>query len=371
MAHYHRMKIATIKSVDRILGRFLVACLNVLSHPEKLQIDTIQSGCILIIRPGGIGDAVLLTAAVRAVRRLFPDASLHILAEKRNAAVFSLMPGVDAVYRYDVFSEFFSVFRNQYDLVIDTEQWHFLSAAVARLLRPSSSIGFATNQRHKMFSLGVEYSHDEYEADLFLRLVEPLGIGSISDSEIFDLCVPKRVASAHVNGFLDQNERYIAIFAGASIPERCWGKASFRELVVRLRSVGWGVLLVGGVSEERVAEEIVAATGGCSAAGHTSLAETALLIKRSALLVTGDSGILHLGVAVGVPTVSLFGPGIAAKWAPRGEKHRVINLELPCSPCTRFGTTPPCPIGAKCIQDISVDMVWQEVQTLLDLTSGD
>ena len=54
-------------------------------------------------------------------------------------------------------------------------------------------------------------------------------------------------------------------------------------------------------------------------------------------------------------------------YAPRGEQHIVINHKLPCSPCTRFGTTPPCPIGAKCIEDITVDEVFMVAQELLNL----
>ena len=80
--------------------------------------------------------------------------------------------------------------------------------------------------------------------------------------------------------------------------------------------------------------------------------------------------ILHLAVGLGIPTVSLFGPGIAAKWAPRGERHVVINLNLPCSPCTRFGTTPPCPIHARCIQEISVDLVYQTAVALMTRLSS-
>ncbi len=77
-----------------------------------------------------------------------------------------------------------------------------------------------------------------------------------------------------------------------------------------------------------------------------------------------------MGAGLSVPTVSLFGPGIANKWAPPGEQHIVINHKLPCSPCTRFGTTPPCPIGAKCIQDISVGEVFTAAQEILALQQG-
>jgi ADP-heptose:LPS heptosyltransferase len=89
------------------------------------------------------------------------------------------------------------------------------------------------------------------------------------------------------------------------------------------------------------------------------------LIAGADLLVSGDSGLLHIGVALGVPTVSLFGPGIAEKWAPRGEQHCVLNLQLPCSPCTLFGTTPPCEKQLACLSGVSVDTVFNAVKKQL------
>jgi ADP-heptose:LPS heptosyltransferase len=87
-------------------------------------------------------------------------------------------------------------------------------------------------------------------------------------------------------------------------------------------------------------------------------------------LLSGDSGVLHIAMGLGVPTVSLFGPGRAGKWAPRGERHIVINKGLSCSPCTTFGTTPPCPISAQCLNDITVDEVFNAVAVLLTATGG-
>jgi ADP-heptose:LPS heptosyltransferase len=100
------------------------------------------------------------------------------------------------------------------------------------------------------------------------------------------------------------------------------------------------------------------------------LSETAAVIQKSVLLLSGDSGVLHIAMGLGVPTVSLFGPGRAGKWAPRGERHIVINKGLSCSPCTTFGTTPPCPISAQCLNDITVDEVFNAVAVLLTATGG-
>ena len=111
--------------------------------------------------------------------------------------------------------------------------------------------------------------------------------------------------------------------------------------------------------------------GGLNLAGSTTLTETAAVIARSALLLSGDSGVLHIAVGLGVPTVSLFGPGIEAKWGPKGEGDIVLNQRLPCSPCTRFGTTPSCPIGARCLSEITPEQVAGAIGRLLPCQSNE
>jgi ADP-heptose:LPS heptosyltransferase len=122
----------------------------------------------------------------------------------------------------------------------------------------------------------------------------------------------------------------------------------------------------GSHADRDAGEEILEGLHGRNLAGRTSLAETAAVIDRSALLVSGDSGLLHMAVGLGKPTVSLFGPGSVAKWAPRGPGHIVLTKNLPCSPCTRFGYTPRCPRGAECLQSITVEEVAEAVFKLLE-----
>ncbi|HEY4744517.1 MAG TPA: glycosyltransferase family 9 protein, partial [Desulfuromonadaceae bacterium] len=163
---------------------------------------------------------------------------------------------------------------------------------------------------------------------------------------------------------------FVTMFPGASIPERRWGADRFRSVVDLLASFGIRVVVVGGREDKDQGEEIVAGGAGINLAGRTSLSETAAVIQRSALLVSGDSGVLHIAVGLGKPTVSLFGPGRARKWAPRGERHVAITKELPCSPCTTFGTTPPCPMDAQCMKEITVDEVFNAVMMLLTATGA-
>lgn len=358
------MKIQLLKQIDSWLGRLVAALLP----PPTGTIDARNPRPILLIRPGGIGDAVLLAPAIAALREKFPEARITVLAEKRNAGIFSLVPGVDQVLRYDVPREFLAALRLSPDLVIDTEQWHRLSAIVARLSGARTLIGFGTNERARLFHHAIPYSHDDYEADSFLHLLAPLEITPPPTSSTPFLSVPTaaEARATHLLAPLTGNP-FITIFPGASIPERRWGGERFADVASRLARQGYGIVVVGGKEDAAAGATICQASGGLNLAARTSLAETAAILAQSALLVSGDSGVLHLAVGVGTPTVSLFGPGIAKKWAPHGPRHRVINQEFPCSPCTRFGYTAHCPRQAACLRQITPAMVTEAALSLLTI----
>ncbi|GFE61329.1 glycosyltransferase family 9 protein [Geobacter sp. AOG2] len=360
------MNIGVMKSLDAVIGRLAASLMprpGVKATPAPIT-------AILLIRPGGIGDAVHLIPAISAIKSAYPDAAIDCLAEKRNSAVFSLSPHVRQILHYDRPAELFRALRGRYDVVIDTEQWHRLSAVVARLIRAPVSIGFAANERARLFTHPVAYSQDDYEIDSFVKLLGPLGIEQGEVSLPF-LTVPQAAverADALVEKFTGR--AFVTIFPGASIPERRWGADKFGKTAELLAAVGVPVVVVGGREDKAQGEMIVAGGEGLNLAGRTSLSETAAVIRKSALLLGGDSGVLHIAVGLGIPTVSLFGPGRARKWAPRGDRHIVINKGLPCSPCTTFGTTPPCPIAARCMSDITVDEVFNAVTVLLTATGG-
>jgi len=359
-------KIAFLKKLDSIVGAVIA---RLLPQAKFASIDAVVVERVLFIRPGGIGDAVLLISAIQALKKTYPYCQIDILAEKRNSQVFSLYREIRRVYRYDNLAEFLSVFKTQYDVVIDTEQWHRLSAIFARLIRSQRKIGFATNERTKMFTTAVLYSHNNYETESFFNLLQSLEIVPPPSLTTPFLDIPASVRSSSELLGSDIG-KYVVLFPGASIPERRWSADRFSALAGKLAEQQLGVVIVGGGEDydsgETIAESVKNAV---NLAGETSLLETASILKDAALLISGDSGVLHIGVGLGIPTVSLFGPGIATKWAPQGMSHRVINLDLPCSPCTQFGTTPPCPIGAKCLHDISVSMVFSAAQDLLELNN--
>ncbi len=357
------MNIRLIKRLDEIVGCILI---TVLPRPQY-QVYCIHTISYLIIRPGGIGDAVLLAPTIRALKTKYPQAHITILAEQRNAGVFPLIPGIDTILCYDRPREFIQALRGRYDVVIDTEQWHRLSAVASRLISAPVKIGFDSNERRRMFTHPVPYSHDIYEAESFANLLQPLGIGNevVCRTARF-LTIPGAAAekAALLLEPLD-GKPFVAIFPGASIPERRWGVERFGVVAATLADKGFKIVVVGGC-EDRADGKIIVGAMGLTLAGITTLAETAAVIARSSLLISGDSGVLHIAVGLDISTVSLFGPGLAEKWAPKGDKHVILNRCLVCSPCTRFGTTPPCSNDVRCMKEITAAQVVEAAVTLLN-----
>ena len=100
---------------------------------------------------------------------------------------------------------------------------------------------------------------------------------------------------------------FVVIFSGASVPEKRWGIERFRHVAKRLSEDGYKVVVVGG-EEDRADGDKIVGDAGLNLAGMTTLSETAAVIARSTLVISGDSGVLHIAAGLNISTVSLFGP---------------------------------------------------------------
>jgi 3-deoxy-D-manno-octulosonic-acid transferase/heptosyltransferase-1 len=139
---------------------------------------------------------------------------------------------------------------------------------------------------------------------------------------------------------------------------KLWDDAKFAALCDRIRTeLGLGVILTGG--EAGPLERIRAGmkTPAVNLGGQTSLRELACLYRRAALVVSTDSGPMHLAAAVGTPVVALFGPTDPARTGPYGAGHRVIRGALPCMPCLSKRCDDP-----RCMREISVETVFAAVK---------
>jgi heptosyltransferase II len=160
----------------------------------------------------------------------------------------------------------------------------------------------------------------------------------------------------------------VALHLGSGIHVyKRWPVSRFVQLAERIKAIApRAVFLLTGQAAERelIAEFTRTYTGcACDLSSITSVAETAAILQRCHLLISNDGGVMHLGAAMGVPTVGLFGPASPQQWAPRGPRATFLQgQELPCQPCIRsYREAPPARctnwISSQCMLSISVDDV--------------
>lgn len=354
-------RIKLLKMIDGLVGRGASFCL-----PSPTPQGVGDCASILIIRPGGIGDAVLLAPTVKALQELFPGVVLDVLAERRNSGAFLLMEGIRRIFRYDSPGDMFSLLPKRYDAIIDTEQWHRLSAVVARLIRSRVKIGFATNERRRLFTHPVVYSPTKYEAEGFLSLLEPFK-GPHNPVRFGGCLSVPRAAQDKASLMLGDlsGKPILALFPSASIPQKRWASGNFREVIKWCGNHDLAVVMLGGEGDRMLGEDIACGQNVLNLIGQTTLPEAAAILQKAAVVVSGDSGLLHLACCLETPTISIFGPSNSDKWAPRGPGHFLVSQMLSCAPCSQFGFTPNCSIGVECLREIPVSRVTEAIQTLL------
>jgi lipopolysaccharide heptosyltransferase II len=371
------LRLDALKAADATVGRIACLLLGLVGRGPSARIaEPADPGSVLLIRPGGIGDAVLLVPLLRFLREAWPSATLDLLVERRNAGVLADSGLTDATLLYDRPLQGLAVaLRRRYDVVIDTEQYHRLSAVVAWLTRAPRRIGFGTNGRRRLFTDVAAYSQSLYEVRCFLELGRiATGLLPEWDPERPFYPVPPAAARFAVQE-LGQlaDRRIVAIHPGASIPERRWGAERYARLARLLAEREVGIVIVGGPTDVAAAADIAAVLGRdqyVNLAGRCSLVQAAAVVERVGVYVSADSGVLHLAYGVGTPTVHLFGPGVLSKWGPPGSRFVSVKKPVPCSPCTRYGYTPPCCQGLVCMRGIEVGRVFEEVWAQLERGRG-
>ena len=369
-------KIKVVKIIDYLLGIILQPFIfkKPYSKGSMEHIKDVKN--ILVIRPGGIGDAVLVLQFINKLNNIFSNPKIDVLCEKRNFEIFIFQEGINHIFLFDRLSDILKlIFIKEYDVVFDTEQWHNTSAILTYFLKTKISIGFDTRPlRKKAYRYSVEYVQDMYEMLNFLNLLSPL---NIVDNKMlyapfnFTFTIKKDTQEWAFKKIPHHNT--VALFLKGSIKERCIDNEVILELANFLIKKGFFILLVGG-------KELIAEHGGISSSiidkdrifdftGKTTLNETAALIKNCILYIGSDTGLTHLAYVLGIPTIAIFGPGNEKKWSPPVNwvnKYISINLHKHNNRiCTIFGYIIPPKKNETCFKEINVDNICALIEKFL------
>lgn len=336
---------------------------------------------ILVYSPSWIGDSVMALAALRSLRAHYPAAKLTVLAKPWVEELYQGCEAVDASFRFDAKGAHAgprgfvrlvrALSRSRFDVAVLFPN-AFRAAAVVRAAGIPERWGYGTDGREWLLTRSVPPAprpFGRHQTHYYLDLLRALGICSTAPPNIGLSTTPSMAERAtkllQTSGW-HLGEPLVGLHPGATNSSaKRWAPERYALVGDRLADeLGARVVLLGGPNEVVLAEEIRSRMQKPSLclAGETSLGELMGVLESLAILVTNDSGPMHLAAALGVPTVAIFGPTDERETGPLGRNARVVRKQVECSPCLHK----ECPTDHRCMRRVQVDEVCQVVMELLE-----
>lgn len=344
-----------------------------------MKFDFNQVRRILVRGVNWVGDTILTYPTVQQLKCLFPQSHLAIIAADHLVDLWKTFPYIDEIIPFQPQNGLGSIWadlklshslkRKNFDLALILPR-SFRSAFQIYLARIPIRVGYQDEGRSLFLTHGIPRAEEIlhlHRVHYYQRLLGPLGeIINCPPSRIFLREEDRRWAEQILRDFGISNGRLlIGMNPGASYGlAKCWSPTRFGELGKRL-SKKWKatVLLFGKEGEKSIAQEIVQHIGeeGIDLTGKTGLLQLAALLERCHLLVSNDTGTMHVATAVGTPVVAIFGSTDPITTGPRGDEHRIVKKDIPCSPCLKR----ICPLDHRCMDLITVEEVEEVVDKRL------
>ena len=324
---------------------------------------------LLVVRYSALGDVVLATSVLAPLRAAFPGASIEWVTASHYAPLLEGLPELAAVHALES-GDWGKVralrarLAGRFDVAIDLQN-KVKSALLCAAAAPRRVTFRRRSPRQTLLALaGRDPPLTRAHATrLYAEALAPLGVTGPGPLRLH-LSAPARERAAQA--LAGSIGRRVAVAPGARWATKRWPPERFAAVADALAAEGASVVLVGGPADRSALADVRARLRAPVAADLSSLDLEALAaaLESVDLLVSGDSGPVHLAAAVGTPVLALFGPTSAVRWAP-APPGRALTLGLSCSPCSNHGGD-ACPLGHhRCLEDLGADQVVEEARALL------
>ncbi|HEX2055366.1 MAG TPA: glycosyltransferase family 9 protein [Nitrospiraceae bacterium] len=299
-----------------------------------------------MIKPSSLGDIVHALPTLAALKQRFPGASVTWAVKRQWAGLVERAEGVDQVVPLDAglrgwLSKVPSLRAGRFDLVVDL-QGLFRSGLLAWLSGSPRRVGLATGREGSPFFYTERVpvpTPKMHAVERYLLVAAALGASvpavpqfRFRASDTDQQAVRRLLQREHV----PSDRPWIAMNVSARWPTKRWPVESFAEAADALTREGLGpVVFIGGRADQQDAARVRSfmRTESIDFTGQTEVGLLPTLLQRAAVLVTNDSGPMHIAAAVGTPVVALFGPTDPVRTGPYGGGHSVLTHDVPCRPC--------------------------------------
>jgi lipopolysaccharide heptosyltransferase II len=335
--------------------------------PSDISAQDLQPFRILIRSSNWLGDAVMSVPAVRAIKNGRPDAHVTIAAPAKIAPVWKLVPEVDAILPLASNSLLAAVRsireRPRFDVAILFP--NSLRAALEALLSGvRRRVGYRGHSRSWLLNQVIPEQPPprrlEHQSARYLRIAQICGAGNGQQPT-----ANTQIAASNQPSAMNDQPLKIGLCPGAEYgPAKRWLSERFAGAAVRVAAqapVQW--VLFGTPKDAEIGEQIAAGLGdSCvNRIGQTTLDQLILALRECRLLLTNDTGTMHLASLLGVPVVAIFGSTEPGLTGPLGDHHVVLRHHVECSPCFLR----KCPIDFRCMKAVAVPEVVDAVLSIL------
>jgi lipopolysaccharide heptosyltransferase II len=345
---------------------------------------------ILIINPFGLGDVLFTTPIIKALKKQYPDSFIGYWSNSRVKPILESNPQINKVFALSrgdlkkVYQESFfmglwsackliqGLKKEHFDICLDFSLDHRYSL-LAKIIGIKKRVGFNYKGRGRFLTQRLELDgyEDKHAVEYYVGLLKLLNI-PVEDKNLFLTVLSSDESKAKnilATVGIEETDYVIGIFPGAGgswgkdASTKHWPALKFAQVANKLmEQFGAKVLILGDASERAIAEVIVHAMvhKPIDLVGKTGLEILPAVIKNCNLLITNDGGPMHMAVALGVKSVSVFGPVSEIVYGPYPESkdHLVLKWNLECRPCYKHFRLGPCDKDRECLRQISVDAVF-------------
>ncbi len=318
----------------------------------------------LIIRFSSIGDIVLTTPVIRCLRHKFPEAEIHYLTKQAFRHIVADNPYLDKIHTLgDSFELMLHELMNEgYDCIIDLHH-NFRTLKIKRFLKTVKAVSFKKLNIEKFIYTNLKINTLP-KKHIVERYLDTVGVFGVADDGLgLDYFIPGKdvvknsdIPTSHLHGF-------IAIVIGAALATK---KMPIHKLQELCAAIDHPVILLGG-NEDQDAGAAIASVDNIkvyNACGKFNLNESADLVRRSKLVITHDTGLMHIAAALQKPVISVWGNTVPAfgmyPWYGKrsGQQYDVVEItKLWCRPCSKIGYN-KCPKRHfRCMELIDVNVI--------------
>lgn len=356
-----------LKILDRYIGIPCVFFIGFLRNKKKLKPIKAESHFVLL-KTNAIGDAILLSAVIQELRQNYPLCSISVVCGKSNVGIVKLLDGVDDIFCFSMRHPFKSLVAarkfGDFDILLDFGPWMRINALISACMHAEFKVGFKRPQmyRHYVYDAAISHCDNLHEVDNYRSLLRGIGVDIKGFLPRFKVLL---------NDICDEYVVFHPFPGGAMQLQRKWPLERWVELGKYVGQTLKKKILISGGKEDVVEAKKIGAVlreSGVDVvvlAGKTNLQDMLRILAGAQLLVSVNTGIMHLGAAVGTKIVALHGATDPKRWGPLTDKAIVIQSGDVCQPCISLGFESMC-TDAICMKNITPEKVQVAVRAILE-----